>query len=145
MRRNFLQQVYKDLYPKGNPIEFSDYLFDSIDYKSKGYITFREFCLALNDLESDQQRQLKLMFKVYDLNHNKKIERNELSRVIKAIDDLKGLPTEERTGDKSPDAKADKVLERLGKKSKKSVLNEDEFIHACLNDRFIFSTLLISN
>lgn len=59
-------------------------IFDSIYINGKHYITFLEFRAGLlgNKFFADEQR-LKIMFDYFDLDHNGKIDKEEISNCFK--------------------------------------------------------------
>ena len=139
-----MEDVYRDLYQNGDPIAFSHYFFDSLDIKKKGFLTFTQFVMALQDLEGPPEAQFRLLFKVFDLNHNKSIDFKEMTKAIEAVDQLKGIDDDDDEDEEnSAQSKAIKVFESLSKpvNTKKKVgINEEEFVEACKNEE-IFSIM----
>mmetsp|Transcript_29893 Transcript_29893/g.83543 ORF Transcript_29893/g.83543 Transcript_29893/m.83543 type:complete len:221 (+) Transcript_29893:236-898(+) len=60
--------------------------FSAFDLDKDGYIDFREFIIGLSRLSSvaSDEERMKLAFKVYDLDENGTISRNEMTTVLKA-------------------------------------------------------------
>lgn len=120
--------------------QYTKYAFQTFDKDRNGYINYVEFVLAIAALSSgDMKSNLLLTFKMYDINNDGSISREELKSIIKALYKLRGIKT--FYADDSP-SKRVKIIFRKYDKSKDNRINEKEFIDACLNDPMIYSLLI---
>ena len=55
-------------------------LFDAFDTDLNGELSFVEFLMAISTTsQKDQEKKLKIVFKVYDINKDGKIEKKEIT------------------------------------------------------------------
>ena len=81
-----LCQMYKRLFPKGNPKNFCRHLFRTFDLDNNGHIDFVEFLLAINiTSNSSAKDKIHWAFKIYDIDGNGYISQEEFKNVIKSI------------------------------------------------------------
>mmetsp|Transcript_13870 Transcript_13870/g.11853 ORF Transcript_13870/g.11853 Transcript_13870/m.11853 type:complete len:117 (-) Transcript_13870:331-681(-) len=67
-------------------------IFNSIDIEKEGRIDFRDFICALSIIKGGTlEDKLRLAFLAYDSDHNGFIDKNELSRLLRASAFSKGL------------------------------------------------------
>ena len=86
MNQQQLCQMYKQIFPNGNPKTFSKHLFRSFDLDKNGYVDFSEFLLAINITSSASvEEKIRWAFKIYDIDGNGYISKNEFTNVIKSI------------------------------------------------------------
>jgi Ca2+-binding EF-hand superfamily protein len=76
------------------------------------------------------RKKLKLGFKLYDSNHNGKIDKKEMLKMIVAIYDLQG--EQNRNGDNDPKLRVDAIFGKLDR-DHNGTLDESEFIDGCLS------------
>ncbi|XP_063156148.1 guanylyl cyclase-activating protein 1 [Candoia aspera] len=74
----------KNLSPSSN--EYIEQMFETFDFNKDGYIDFMEYVAALSlVLKGKVEQKLKWYFKLYDVDGNGCIDRDELLNIIKAI------------------------------------------------------------
>lgn len=86
----------------------------------------------------DARKKLVLAFKMYDVDHNKNVDKKEMQQIIEAIYDLLGV--ENRTGINSPSERVKTIMNKLAK-GNDGCLSESEFVEGCLNDSVLRSLL----
>ena len=68
-------------------------VFDAADINKNGVIEFNEFIAVVTDIRSEKEKVITECFKQFDIDGNGKIDRHELTQIIKKTeDDI--LPTE---------------------------------------------------
>jgi Ca2+-binding EF-hand superfamily protein len=131
------------VFPKGNPDAFAKYAFNTFDTDGSGKVSFREFLIAIATTHcKNLDEQLKHSFRMYDMNNDGQVDLKEVTAMITAVYDLKGVPKSERTGNNSPKLKAQSIMKHCDKDSSKT-LSEDEFVDCCLKDKYIRELLTI--
>lgn len=119
--------------------QFSKYAFKTFDKDNSGFINFSEFVLAISASSNDDMvSNLRLAFKMYDINGDGTISRSELKKIIKALYTLRGIT--KFFGEDQPSKRVDMIFEKYDK-SRDNKISENEFITACLNDHLINSLL----
>lgn len=80
------QQVYSNFYPGGDASAFAENTFRVFDHNRDGKIDFREFIIGLSmSMRSSFEDKMKYIFKLYDLNDNNLISKDEMLVIVKAI------------------------------------------------------------
>ena len=86
MNQQQLCQMYKHIFPNGNPKTFCKHLLRSFDLDKNGHVDFTEFLLAINITSSARaEEKIRWAFKIYDIDGNGYISQDEFTNVIKSI------------------------------------------------------------
>ena len=89
---NEFMEVYRRIF-KGEPDAFVRHLFRSFDTNNDGYVDFTEFIVGLCVSGSDKvETKLKWAFKMYDMDGNGSISRDEMSEMLKVSAITKTCP-----------------------------------------------------
>lgn len=117
-------------------------MFEVFDANESGSIEFNEFLLALSALsDRDVSKRLHLAFKIYDLNGNGQVDAKELTKMIDALQDLKGVTKKDREEGGLTKMAVGTILRCLDKNDD-GALTEDEFVEGCLNNDIVMQLLL---
>lgn len=132
-------EVYKEFYPQGKADKFCGQVFQVFDLDQSGKINFIEFLIAIStSTQSDPKKKLRLAFKMYDIDHNGKIDKKEMEKIIVAIYDLLG--EERRKGENDPKERVIAIFNKLDANNN-GFLTEEEFVEGCSSDPVLMSFL----
>ncbi|CAK5122080.1 unnamed protein product [Meloidogyne enterolobii] len=145
------QKIYKQFFPQGDPSDFASFIFKVFDENKDGAIEFHEFVRALSiTSRGTLEEKLGWAFKLYDIDRDGFIKRNEMGKVIKfqkgrklivgSIYKMLGnslkLPEEEST----PEKRVDKIFSTMDK-NRDAQLTLEEFIEGAKSDQNIVQAL----
>lgn len=135
------QKIYKQFFPQGDPTDFASYVFRVFDENKDGAIEFPEFVRALSITgRGSLDEKLGWAFKLYDLDRDGFITRQEMESIVGSIYKMLGntikLPDEENT----PMKRVDKIFTTMDKNSDQK-LTLDEFIEGAKSDTNIVQAL----
>ena len=132
-------EMYQKLCPNDkNTREFCNHVFRALDTDNNGYVSFKEFLLALDvSTCGTPEDKLNWAFKLYDINGDGVINRCEMIMIIESLfemlDDgtLKHLPEYNR---KTYAKERAKVIFAKLDANHDLQLTKDEFVSGCLQD-----------
>lgn len=136
--------VYRKLYPFGDPTKFSSRVFDLFDTDKSGFITFRELLLAIAVMsDGDLSKRLDMAFRLIDSNNDKFIDKTETIQVVRAIYDLNGLF--HLNTQVSLDERAQQFVELMFSqmdKDEDAKLSREEFVNGLLKESLVVDAFL---
>ncbi|CAF1239329.1 unnamed protein product, partial [Didymodactylos carnosus] len=108
-----------------------------------------EFLMAINiTAKGNPEKKLKWAFKMYDIDSNGSIDRQEMLKIIESIYDLlgAGVPQGEKVNQTdTPESRTAQIFDvmvgRLKDEDKNGVITEEEFIRGCMADRVLYQML----
>lgn len=136
-------KIYRQFFPFGDPSKFAAFVFNVFDENKDGYIEFDEFLQALSvTSRGNVDEKLRWAFRLYDLDGDGFITREELLDIVDAIYKMVGnmvkLPEEENT----PEKRVNKIFEIMDK-NKDDRLTFDEFLEGSKKDPTIIQALTL--
>lgn len=140
-RSKFLE-IYSMFFTTGNPEKFCDHVFRTFDADNNGHIDFKEFLLAIGVTGSQSsEERLKWAFRMYDINGDGKIDRNEMVKIVQALYEMLGPGA--ASDDDTPEQRTQAVFSKMDTDGD-GKLTLKEFLDGCLQDRKL-AGLLTSN
>lgn len=127
----------KECYPEKDYTKIEKKLFNMYDVDRSGTINFKEFMMALHIMsEGSPEQNLRQIFRVFDDSNDGKIEKNEMKKFIKDIEDLITDSDLKSSGLQRHDSKKKKTLAENAMAEMDidgdGCITEDEFVKAIL-------------
>ncbi|XP_065653308.1 calsenilin-like [Hydra vulgaris] len=136
--RNTFVSIQYLLYPDGDPKVYADRLFTSFDRSNRGKLNFEDFVIGLSKcLHGTCADKLRWAFKLYDLDGNGLIGRNELFTVATGIYAL-------QKGKSNNAAEVNFHIDKLFKMldvNNDGYISEEEFVETCLKNEPLIAVL----
>ncbi|XP_022106014.1 neuronal calcium sensor 1-like [Acanthaster planci] len=134
-------KIYQQYFPSGDATKFASFVFNVFDENNDGAIEFAEFIRALSvTSRGNIDEKLDWAFRLYDLDHDGFITRDEMLNIVDAIYQMVGnmvrLPEEENT----PQKRVDRIF-ALMDKNKDDKLTKEEFQNGSKEDPTIVQAL----
>ena len=134
--------MYVRLSPNDNAKDYCNHVFRTFDRDNNGYVSFKEFLLAINISSSGSPEQkLNWAFKLYDINGDGVINRCEMIIIVEAMFEMLNDGHVQRKSHAKQKAK--EIFAKLDVNGDLR-LSKDEFVSGCLNDQEL-SNLLTSH
>ncbi|XP_064487768.1 neuronal calcium sensor 1-like [Ornithodoros turicata] len=141
--REELKTVFASMFPSGHPETFLDYVFNAMDKRRIGYVTFRDFVKTISvSVSGSPDEKLNWAFDVFDQKGDGVLTLDELINVVEALWNLHGesLVIEE-TKLQLIRSRTKTMFRRLDIKRDGKISRED-FRQVFKNDRWIMKNVL---
>ena len=133
--------MYIKLCPTSDAKEFCNHVFRTFDRDNNGYVSFKEFLLAVNISSSGKpEEKLDWAFKLYDINGDGVINRCEMIIIVESMFEV--LDDGHLHRKSHAKEKAKEIFAKLDVNGDLK-LTKEEFVVGCLNDQEL-SNLLTS-
>ena len=125
-------EMYSKLCPSDNAKDFCNHVFRTFDTDNNGYVSFKEFLLAINiSSNGSAEEKLKWAFRLYDINGDGVINRCEMIIIVEAMFEM--LNEGQVQGKNNAKDRAKEIFAKLDINGDFK-LTREEFITGCLND-----------
>ncbi|ENN82721.1 hypothetical protein YQE_00911, partial [Dendroctonus ponderosae] len=120
---------------------YAHYVFKTFDVNCNGAITFKDYLITLSTLlRGSVYERLKWTFKLYDINGDGSISRDEILEMVTAIHELVGRKTHQVEEDRKAREQTDRVFRKLDL-NQDGVITIEEFMESCLKDDIMTKSL----
>ncbi|KNC86363.1 calcium-binding protein NCS-1 [Sphaeroforma arctica JP610] len=135
------QKLYRQLFPLGDPSVFSRHVFRIIDEDNDGFISFKEFMIALSIASrGNVEEKLEWAFRLYDIDNDGAISRSEMYRVMLSIYQMIGELVHFPDNENTPEKRIDRIFELLDE-NQDGLLTLEEFMKGSEKDPNIVRAL----
>ena len=129
--------IYNTLWPEGNADKLCEHVFRAFDNDGNGYIDFKEFMLSVNCVTNGSpEDKLKLAFKMYDIDQNGSVDKDELKEIIRSICSIAGA----QECNINPDVVTNNVFSKIDV-NHDGMISEEEFVRVCSTDEELVKLL----
>lgn len=126
------KKIYGEHFPFGDASAFAEQVFQQYDLNADDTIDFRELITAINiNSRCSLESKLKSAFKMYDLDSNGFISREEMTNIVKAIYKLVGVEDESKSK-----KRVDYIFSVMDKNHDENI-SETEFLEGSRTDSTI--------
>ncbi|XP_055948317.1 calsenilin-like isoform X2 [Argiope bruennichi] len=140
VNENTFKDIFSSYFPQDATM-YAHYVFKACDQQNNGTINFQEFLTGLSMLtRGPTVDKLKWTFRLYDLNGDGRIDREEIREIISSIYLMLGRHTEPSVEHDTPAQHADKVFERLDQ-NQDGYVTFDEFLECCQKDENVILSM----
>lgn len=141
--KDTFKKIYAQFFPYGDSSLYANHVFNVFDQDRDGKVSFEDFVTGLSvSLYGSREEKMKWAFKLYDLNGDGWITREELATVVHSVHCMMGLDSMPSAG--SEEMSIEEQVERLFvlmDKNQDGVISEEEFLDGCERDESIKQSL----
>ncbi|XP_039263496.2 A-type potassium channel modulatory protein KCNIP1-like isoform X1 [Styela clava] len=137
------KSIYSQFFPSGDSNMYAHYLFNAFDDNQEGYICFEDFVMSLSSLLRGKfEEKLQWIFKLYDINHDGFITKEEMQDIVKSVYSLTGSEDDESSPVYSYMEHANRVFRKLDQNND-GYVTYPEFVEACSRDPTVVASLKV--
>jgi len=141
LTKNEFAKIYNQFFPHGDPSAFAEFVFNVFDDNGDGSIEFGEFLQALSITSRGKlDDKLEWAFRLYDLDNNGSITRDEMLEIVKAIFSMVGNHAKFKDDDNTPEKRVDRIFELMDSDGN-GELSKEEFLKGAKQDKSIVQAL----
>ncbi|XP_058454866.1 Kv channel-interacting protein 4-like isoform X1 [Malaya genurostris] len=142
IREETFKFIYSQFFPQGaNTSLYAHYVFNTLDKDHTGILSFENFVQGLSILSRGSlEEKLCWTFSLYDINHDGKITREEMTDIVIAIYELMGAREDGGTDDAQIKSKVEKVFQKMDT-NRDGVITIEEFLDCCRKDKLISDSM----
>ncbi|XP_058129898.1 Kv channel-interacting protein 4-like [Anopheles ziemanni] len=142
IREETFKFIYSQFFPQGaNTGLYAHYVFNTLDKEHTGILSFENFVQGLSILSRGTlEEKLCWTFSLYDINHDGKITREEMTDIVTAIYELMGARDDGGTDEVNIKSKVDNIFQKMDTNGD-GVITIEEFLDCCRKDQLISSSM----
>ncbi|XP_055550505.1 Kv channel-interacting protein 4-like isoform X1 [Wyeomyia smithii] len=142
IREETFKFIYSQFFPQGaNTGLYAHYVFNTLDKDHTGILSFENFVQGLSILSRGSlEEKLCWTFSLYDINHDGKITREEMTDIVIAIYELMGAREDGGSDDAQIKSKVEKVFQKMDTNCD-GVITIEEFLDCCRKDQLISDSM----
>ena len=134
--------IYQKFFPKGDVRDFARHVFRAFGGKEKGTIGFKEFYTAfVLQSSGDLNERVSFAFRMYDLDGDGVITREEMLTIVRSIYKLLGTSNNRLPEHLNTPEKRTEVLFRQMDVNKDGKISFEEFLAGAMQNSFIIAML----
>ena len=138
---NEFVSIYKKFFPHGEVKDFAKHVFRAFGGKENGSIGFKEFYKAfMLQTSGDLNEKIIFAFRMYDLDGDGEITKDEMLTIIRSIYKLLGPQVKMPEHLNTPEKRTEVVFNQMDV-NKDGNINFDEFLAGALQNSFIMRML----
>lgn len=144
IREETFKFIYSQFFPQGaNTGLYAHYVFNTLDKDHTGILSFENFVQGLSILSRGTlEEKLCWTFSLYDINHDGKITREEMTDIVTAIYELMGEREDGGTDDVQIKNKVDIIFQKMDS-NRDGVITIEEFLDCCRKDKLISDSMSV--
>ncbi|XP_029718711.1 Kv channel-interacting protein 4 isoform X3 [Aedes albopictus] len=144
IREETFKFIYSQFFPQGaNTGLYAHYVFNTLDKDHTGILSFENFVQGLSILSRGTlEEKLCWTFSLYDINHDGKITREEMTDIVTAIYELMGEREDGGTDDVQIKNKVDIIFQKMDS-NRDGVITIEEFLDCCRKDKIISDSMSV--
>ncbi|CAH1784550.1 unnamed protein product [Owenia fusiformis] len=135
------KDIFAQFFSLGDSSSYAHYVFNTFDQEHKGSITFEEFVVGLSILSRGSiHDKLQWAFRLYDINGDGIVTKDEMVDIVSAIYDMMGRYAEPSVEETTARDHVENIFEKMDL-NQDGVISIDEFMDTCRKDEVISKSM----